>query len=29
MVFGSSHLLLVTIGAVICGVREFPSVASN
>ena len=29
MGLASSHLLLVTRGAVICGVREFPSVASN
>ena len=29
MVLGSSHLLLVTNGAVIGGVREFPSVVSN
>ena len=29
MVLASSHILLVTIGAVICGVREFPSVAIN
>jgi hypothetical protein len=29
VVLASSHLLLVTRGAVICGVREFTSVASN
>ena len=29
MVLGSSHLLLVTNGAVIGGVREFISVVSN
>ena len=29
VVLASSHLLLVTNGSVICGVREFPSVASN
>ena len=29
MVLASSHLLLVANGSVICGVREFPSVASN
>ena len=29
MVPGSSHLLLVTNGAVIGGAREFTSVASN
>ena len=29
MVLGSSHLLLVTDGAVIGGAREFTSVVSN
>ena len=29
MVLANSHLLLVTIGAVISGAREFISVASN
>ena len=29
MVLGSSHLLLVTNGAVIGGAREFSSVVSN
>ena len=29
MVLASSHLLLVTIGAVIGGAREFTSVVSN
>ena len=29
MVLGSSHLLLVTNGAVIGGAREFTSVVSN
>ena len=29
MVLASSHLLLVTNGAVIGGAREFPSVVSN
>ena len=29
MVFASSHLLLVTDGAVIGGAREFTSVVSN
>ena len=29
MVFASSHLLLVTNGAVIGGAREFSSVVSN
>ena len=29
MVFASSHLLLVTNGAVIGGAREFTSVVSN
>jgi hypothetical protein len=29
VVFGSSHLLLVTNGAVIGGAREFTSVVSN
>ena len=29
MVLASSHLLLVTRGAVICGVREFLYVVSN
>ena len=29
MVLASSHLLLVTNGAVLCGAREFTSVVSN
>ena len=29
MVLASSYLLIVANGSVSCGVREFPSVASN